>query len=31
MRVAAENVSGVKAVHDHIDYLDPIVGLSSGL
>ena len=31
MRVAAENVSGVKEVRDHIDYLDQSVGLSYGL
>ena len=31
MRVAAENVSGVKEVRDHIDYLDPTVGSSYGL
>ncbi len=31
MRVAAENVSGVKEVRDHIDYVDPSVGLSYGL
>ena len=31
MRVAAENVSGVREVRDHIDYLDPTVGLSYGL
>ncbi len=31
MRVAAENVSGVKEVRDHIDYLDASVALSYGL
>jgi osmotically-inducible protein OsmY len=31
MRVAAENVSGVKEVRDHIDYLDQSLGLAYGL
>ncbi len=31
MRVAAENISGVKEVRDDIDYLDPSVTLSYGL